>query len=165
MVALTLGQSPAYAAGALGGQAEDKDALFIRLLRRPGARVRPHEPPDPGRRRLGATGLKLLMIIASSHDGDRLIDTLVSRGLPATKIASRGGFLRRGSVTILSGVEDDNVDMVMELTRRECQTRTELVPTQGLPVFGEVSIGAAPIQVQVGGATVFVLEVSRFEQV
>jgi uncharacterized protein YaaQ len=103
------------------------------------------------------------MIIASSHDGDRLIDTLVSRGLPATKIASRGGFLRRGSVTILSGVEDDNVDVVLELTRRECQTRKELVPTQGLPVFGEVSIGSPPIEVQVGGATVFVMEVSRFE--
>jgi len=89
----------------------------------------------------------------------------VSRGLPATKIASRGGFLRRGSVTILSGVEDDNVDIVMELTRRECRARKELVPTQGLPVFGEVSIGAAPIEVQVGGATVFVMDVARFEQV
>ena len=103
------------------------------------------------------------MIIASSHDGDRLIDTLVSRGLPATKIASRGGFLRRGSVTILSGVEENDVDVVLELTRRECHQRTELVPTQGLPIFGEVSIGAAPIEVQAGGATVFVLDVSRYE--
>jgi uncharacterized protein YaaQ len=94
-----------------------------------------------------------------------LIDSLVSRGMPANKIASRGGFLRRGSVTILSGVEDDHVDTVLELTRRECQTRRELVPTQGLPVFGEVSISAPPIEVQVGGATVFVLEVARFEQV
>ena len=51
----------------------------------------------------------------------------------------------------------------MELTRRECQMRKELVPTQGLPVFGEVSIGAAPIEVQVGGATVFVMDVTRFE--
>jgi uncharacterized protein YaaQ len=103
------------------------------------------------------------MIIASSHDGDRLIDTLVTRGLPATKIASRGGFLRRGSVTILSGVEDNDVDVVMELARRECRSRKELVPTQGLPIFGEVSIGAAPIEVQAGGATVFVMDVARYE--
>jgi uncharacterized protein YaaQ len=103
------------------------------------------------------------MIIASSHDGDRLIDTLITRGLPATKIASRGGFLRRGSVTILSGVEDNDVDVVLELTRRECASRKELVPTQGLPIFGEVSIGAAPIEVQVGGATVFVMDVGRYE--
>src|SRR6476646_5655383 len=145
------------------GQAEDRDALLNRLPRRPDARVWAYQPPDAARRRPGAVALKLLMIIASSHDGDRLIDTLVSRGLPATKIASRGGFLRRGSVTILSGVEDDNVDVVLELTRRECQTRKELVPTQGLPVCGEVSIGAPPLEVQVGGATVFVLEVARFE--
>jgi uncharacterized protein YaaQ len=138
-------------------------ALLYRLPRRPRAGLRPHQPPDTGRRRRGANSLKLLLIIASSHDGDRLIDTLVSRGLPATKIASRGGFLRRGSVTILSGVEDDHVDIVLELTRRECQTRKELIPTQGLPVFGEVSMGAAPLEVQVGGATVFVMDVARFE--
>ena len=82
--------------------------------------------------------------------------------MPATKIASRGGFLRRGSVTILSGVEDQDVDVVLELTRRECRSRTELVPTQGLPVFGEVPIGTMPLEVQVGGATVFVMEVARF---
>jgi uncharacterized protein YaaQ len=52
---------------------------------------------------------------------------------------------------------------VLELTRRECKTRRELVPTQGLPIFGEVSIGAAPIEVQVGGATVFVMDVARYE--
>jgi uncharacterized protein YaaQ len=146
-----------------GGPGGGTYALLDRLPRRPDARVWAYHPADRGRRRVGADSLKLLLIIASSHDGDRLIDTLVSRGLPATKIASRGGFLRRGSVTILSGVDDDNVDIVMELTRRECQMRKELVPTQGLPVFGEVSIGAAPIEVQVGGATVFVMDVARFE--
>ena len=82
--------------------------------------------------------------------------------MPATKIASRGGFLRRGSVTILSGVEDHDVDVVLELTRRECRSRRELVPTQGLPIFGEVSIGAPPIEVQVGGSAVFVLDVARY---
>ena len=86
---------------------------------------------------------------------------MLSRGLPATKIASRGGFLRRGNVTILSGVEDDDVDLVLELTRRQCRARKELVPAQGLPIFGEVSIAAPPIEVQVGGATVFVLDVAR----
>ena len=86
---------------------------------------------------------------------------MLSRGLPATKIASRGGFLRRGNVTILSGVDDDDVDLVLELTRRQCRARKELVPAQGLPIFGEVSIGAPPIEVQVGGATVFVLDVAR----
>src|SRR6185503_2396212 len=122
-----------------GGPGGGTNALLDRLPRRPDARVWADQPAHRDRRRVGANSLKLLLIIASSHDGDRLIDT------------------------ILSGVDDDNVDIVMELTRRECQMRKELVPTQGLPVFGEVSVGAAPIEVQVGGATVFVMDVARFE--
>jgi uncharacterized protein YaaQ len=68
-------------------------------------------------------------------------------------------------VTILSGVEDEDVDLVIEATRRECRARTELVPTQGLPLFGEVALsGAKPFEVRVGGAAVFVLPVERFER-
>jgi uncharacterized protein YaaQ len=106
------------------------------------------------------------MIVAGAGDGDRLIASLVSRGLSATKIASQGGFLRRGSVTILSGVEDHDVETVLELARRECQARTELIPTQGLPLYTEVTYPAVmtPLEVRVGGAAVFVLPVERFER-
>ena len=87
-------------------------------------------------------------------------------GLPATQIASRGGFLRRGSVTILSGVDDDDVDIVLELTRRECRSRTELLPLTASPVFAEVPVATAarPLEVRAGGATVFVLNVERSER-
>jgi uncharacterized protein YaaQ len=104
--------------------------------------------------------------VAAASDGDRLIDALMRRGLQATKIASRGGFLRRGSVTILSGVEDDDVDIVLELTQRECRARTEVVPAAGLPIFGEAAISppTQPIEVRVGGAAAFVLPIERFER-
>jgi uncharacterized protein YaaQ len=106
------------------------------------------------------------MIIASASDGDRLIESLVSRGLPATKIASQGGFLRRGSVTILSGVDDREVETVMELTRKECRSRTEPIATQGLPIFEEVAMAtvATTLDVRIGGATVFVLSIERSER-
>jgi uncharacterized protein YaaQ len=95
-----------------------------------------------------------------------LIDALVSRGLPATKIASQGGFLRRGSVSILSGVEENDVDTVLELTRKECRSRTELLPATALPIFEELPLAMAtkPLEVRVGGATVFVMPVDRFER-
>lgn len=91
---------------------------------------------------------------------------MMRRGLSATKIASQGGFLRRGSVTILSGVEDNDVDTVMTLTQEECRARVETVPTQGLPLFGDVAMAtsATPFQVRVGGAAVFVLPVDRFDR-
>jgi uncharacterized protein YaaQ len=74
--------------------------------------------------------------------------------------------LRRGSVTILSGVEERDVDAVVELTRKECRSRTELLPATALPVFEELPLATTtkPLEVRVGGATVFVMDVDRFER-
>jgi uncharacterized protein YaaQ len=104
------------------------------------------------------------LIIAGTSDADRLIGRLVSRGLPATKIASAGGFLRRGSTTILSGVEDADVEAVLDMTREECRSRREVVPVQSLPMLGEAGGGTEPIEIRLGGASVFVLNVDRFER-
>jgi uncharacterized protein YaaQ len=87
----------------------------------------------------------------------------VAKGLPATKVASSGGFLRRGSATILSGVEDKDVDLVIDLTRQECRSRKEFIPVQSLPILGEAT-AMEPLEVRLGGATVFVLEVDRHER-
>ncbi len=88
----------------------------------------------------------------------------MKRGLSATKIASSGGFLRRGSATVLSGVEDNEVEGVIEMARQECRARKEMVPVQNLPVLGEIGASSQPVEVRVGGATVFVMDVGRFER-
>ncbi len=106
---------------------------------------------------------KLLVVIASSEDADSLIQKLVQRGYPATKVSSTGGFLRRGNVTILSGVDADDVEGVLAIIRSECTARTELVPAQALP-FLESLQPTEPVEVRVGGAIVFVLPVERFEK-
>jgi len=108
-------------------------------------------------------GFKLVIIIASEPDVERLMPLLVERGLPATKVSSSGGFLRRGNATIFSGVEQERVGEILELVRRECQSRTEMIPAQALP-FPEVSLPTAPVEVRVGGAIVFVLSVEHFEK-
>ena len=110
------------------------------------------------------SSLKLVVIIASDADADRLMKSLVERGYPATKISSTGGFLRRGSATILSGVEAGEVDEVIGMVREECHARAEYVPVQTLPFFGEGTTLAEPVEVRVGGAIVFVLPVERFEK-
>ena len=106
---------------------------------------------------------KLLVVITSDDEADTLIRKLVERGYPATKVSSTGGFLRRGSATILSGVEADDVDDVMNVIREECRARTELVPAQALP-FPDTLLATEPVEVRVGGAIVFVLPVERFEK-
>ena len=108
--------------------------------------------------------LKLVVIIASDADADRLMKTLIEQGYPATKISSTGGFLHRGNATILSGVEENEVDQVLAMVRSECHARTEYVPVQTLPFFGEGTSLSEPVEVRVGGAIVFVVNVERFEK-
>ena len=106
---------------------------------------------------------KLLIVIASDSDADSLIQKLVQRGYPATKVSSTGGFLRRGNATIFSGVDAEDVDNVIGIIRRECQARTEFLPAQALP-FPESIYPAEPVEVRTGGAIVFVVSVERFER-
>ncbi len=109
------------------------------------------------------SGFKLVIIITAEPDAERLLGLLVERGLPATKVSSTGGFLRRGNATIFSGVEEGRVGEILGLVRQECRGRTEVIPTQALP-FPEVSLPTAPVEVRVGGAIVFVLPVEHFEK-
>jgi uncharacterized protein YaaQ len=106
--------------------------------------------------------LKLVIIIASDPDAEKLTRKLVEQGYPATKVSSTGGFLRKGNATILSGVEANEVDGIIAMVRSECYARTEYVPVQTLPFFGEGSVLQEPIEVRVGGAIVFVVDVERF---
>ncbi len=106
---------------------------------------------------------KLLIIIASDTDSDALIEKLVQRGYPATKVSSTGGFLRRGNATIFSGVDAGDVDTVIALIRSECEARTEFLPAQALP-FPESILPSEPVEVRTGGAIVFVVSVERFEK-
>ncbi len=106
---------------------------------------------------------KLLIIIASDTDAETLIEKLVQRGYPATKVSSTGGFLRRGNATIFSGVDAGDVDTVIALIRSECEARTEFLPAQALP-FPESILPSEPVEVRTGGAIVFVVSVERFEK-
>lgn len=117
--------------------------------------------PEPGE----ASPAKLCVIIVSSVDADRLISVLVDKEIAATKVASSGGFLRRGNATIFTGVTADRVDEVLEVVRTECRARRELMPLEALPFDAGGPISVAPVEVRVGGAIVFVLDVARFERV
>ncbi|MDP2948767.1 MAG: cyclic-di-AMP receptor [Chloroflexota bacterium] len=113
---------------------------------------------------LSSSDQKLLIVIAADEDADRLLEKMAQAGHPATKISSTGGFLRRGNATILSGLAAEAVDRVLAMVRAECQPRQEYIPVQALPFPGSLAPGQ-PLQVRVGGATVFVLDIERFEKV
>lgn len=108
--------------------------------------------------------MKLVMCIVQSDDAGRLLSILTGAGHGATRISTTGGFLRQGNATILVGVEEDQVPSVLQLIEENCCTRRARVsPLPPVMEPGETYL-PAPVEVQVGGATVFVLEVSRFER-
>ena len=108
--------------------------------------------------------MKLVVSIINSDDAGRLVDALTRAGYRATTISTTGGFLRQGNATILIGAEDEKVPHVLELIQGNCHTRQRLVnPMPPVMEPGEMYM-PTPVEVQVGGATVFILEVAEFVQ-
>ncbi|HAI20605.1 MAG TPA: hypothetical protein DCM14_01675 [Clostridiales bacterium UBA8153] len=109
--------------------------------------------------------MKLIMAIVQDKDAPRLVDALVEKGFRSTKLASTGGFLREGNTTLFVGTEDHQVSTVINVIKRTCRAREQLV-TPLAPVSGPSdSYVPYPVEVQVGGATIFVLPVESLEKV
>lgn len=107
--------------------------------------------------------MKLIVAIIQDKDSNRLSSGLVKANFRATKLASTGGFLKAGNTTFMIGVDDGQVEAVMNVIRSNCKVREQLV-TPVTPMSGTTdSYLPLPVEVQVGGATVFVLPVDRFE--
>ena len=108
--------------------------------------------------------MKLLVAVIQDKDSNRLSAALVKEGIRATKLASTGGFLKSGNTTFMIGIEDERIDEVLQLIKANCKVREQLV-TPVSPMGGTSdSYIPFPVEVQVGGATVFVLPIERFEQ-
>ncbi len=109
--------------------------------------------------------MKLVLAVVNNDDVARLTERLTEAGFGATRVASTGGFLRQGNTTFLIGVEDDRVEEVIGLIRDTCRRRTHYVhplPPAGL---GEEFAATHPLEVEVGGALIFVVPIERVERV
>jgi len=109
--------------------------------------------------------MKLVVSVVQGKDGDALLQGLTSKGFRATQINSSGGFLRESNVTLLIGVQDEYVPDVMRIIDENCHSRTQFVnPLMPIMEPGEFYM-SNPVEVMVGGATVFVVNVSRYERI
>ena len=107
--------------------------------------------------------MKFLIAIVQDYDCDRLLRTVTASGYRATRISSTGGFLRTGNTTVLMGIDDDQVERCIKLVRQSCQSRAEVKLDPASAEYIEW-YPAGIHEVTVGGAVIFVLPVSRFEQ-
>ncbi len=104
--------------------------------------------------------MKLILAIVSNDDSSAVSSALTKGGFQITKLATTGGFLRAGNTTMICGCEDDKVDKAIELIGQESKRRTEIVPSTASYDIGRYA--SFPVEVQVGGATIFVLDIEQF---
>ena len=108
--------------------------------------------------------MKLILAIVHNDDNVLVSSSLTKAGFHVTKIASTGGFLMSGNTTFILGVEDEQVDAAIEIISKYSKKRMQSVVNDIALATGNVSANI-PFEVQVGGGTVFVLGIERFERV
>lgn len=108
--------------------------------------------------------MKLVIAIVQDKDSHRLSNVLVQQNVRATKLASTGGFLKSGNTTFFIGVDDERVDEVLQIIKDNCKAREQLVSPVSSLGGNTDSYIPYPVEVQVGGATVFVLPIEQFHQ-
>jgi uncharacterized protein YaaQ len=109
--------------------------------------------------------LKLVIAIVQGEDAQRAVGALGDKGISSTRFASSGGFLQQGNVTLLIGVEEAQVEEVLEVIHETCHERSRfMTPVPALGEPGEFFM-AYPVEVQVGGATVFVVSLDSFQKI
>lgn len=107
--------------------------------------------------------MKLMFAVVNKDDNHAVSSAITKAGFRATKLSSTGGFLSAGSTTFMIACEDDRVDDIIEVIRKHSRQRKQIVPaemTLGTPLYDN-----GPVEVSVGGATIFITNLERFERV
>ncbi|HJV44670.1 MAG TPA: cyclic-di-AMP receptor [Bacillota bacterium] len=106
--------------------------------------------------------MKMVIAVIQDRDWVTLSKELTTHGYGVTKLSSTGGFLRQGNTTIMIGTADEQVDAVLELIRTHCRKKD--VPMTLYPSnITDLNILSPSVSVTVGGATIFVMNVEKFE--
>ncbi|WP_077369401.1 cyclic-di-AMP receptor [Anaerosalibacter sp. Marseille-P3206] len=105
--------------------------------------------------------MKLIVAIVQDQDAPTLIDELTEKEYRITKLASTGGFLKSGNTTLLIGVEDEKVEEVIDIVESTCKTREITTSLLTVSMPGDTYI-PYPLEVKVGGATIFILDVEKY---
>ncbi len=108
--------------------------------------------------------MKLIFAVVNNDDSHTVSSKLTKAGFSATKLASTGGFLMSGNTTFLICTENDRVESAIELIKECSRKRKQYVPA-ATAAGVEMQSSSFPMEVSVGGATIFVTDVERFEKI
>ena len=104
--------------------------------------------------------MKLILAIVSNDDVNNVSAALTKENYSVTRLATTGGFLKAGNTTVIVGTDDDKVQHCIEIIGNESKQRTEIVPSTASYDIGRYA--SFPVEVTVGGATIFVVNVEDF---
>lgn len=107
--------------------------------------------------------MKLVYAIVNNDDTYSVNKGLLKSGIRATKLSSTGGFLMSGNTTFMICCEDEQVDTVIQILKERSRKRKQFVPSS--TVMEQGGGQSYPVEVSIGGATIFVTDIERFEQV
>jgi uncharacterized protein YaaQ len=104
----------------------------------------------------------MLIAVVQDKDANRLQNKFIDEDVRATKLSSTGGFLKAGNSTFIIGIEDERVNDVLEIIKDTCHSRKQFVQSPvTLTLEGQLPY---PVEVEVGGATVFELPIEGFHR-
>lgn len=109
--------------------------------------------------------MKLVFAIVNNEDGNPVMRELNKEGFSVTKMASTGGFLRAGNTTLLVGTSEEQVQQVVDVISKHSMKRKQVVFTPEPYLGTAVDYTMYPEEIETGGATIFVVDVERFEKV
>lgn len=108
--------------------------------------------------------MKMITAIVNKKDTSRVCDALTNSGVEFTRLATTGGFLRAGNTTLMIGIDDERLESTLDVIRKNCARRMEKVSTPSAMDSTVHLPNAGIAEVLVGGAIVFVNEITYFEK-
>ena len=111
--------------------------------------------------------MKLITAIVNKEDSRAVCNELLKHKFYVTRLATTGGFLKKGNCTLMIGTEAEKVDEAIQLIKETCGKRQRITCNVPAPNIGSISAGymMMPMTVELGGATIFVTDVERFEKI
>lgn len=109
--------------------------------------------------------MKLVFAVVNDKDGHKVMSKLNKKGFSVTKLNSSGGFLRTGNTTLMVGVNKDKVEEVLEIIENNSKSRKQVVNAPITPVDAGNVFMTKPVEVDIGGATIFVVDVEKFKKI
>lgn len=109
--------------------------------------------------------MKLIIVIIEDDDAHKLINNITNAGFRITKLSTTGGFLKSGNTTLMIGVREKDVDQILKIINKTCKSRKQITAKASTVASSMGVYVPLPVNVDVGGATIFVVDVDKFVRI